>query len=188
MTIEGVQQDRLLIRFFRLDPTDSERDASFVLDISGQNYKGMSLIFHISLRPVLTFAVITASPHLSSMAILVNALNESRDIYTFIKDVRTAYKPLVSPFFSLSTWFTYAIFSLTLPHDQIFLNPTFLYTSSINWCIIIPNHPIDVIFRQAIMQMIFHSTFVTSTRIRLDELWWLFYIKTLNKRTRTSEA
>ena len=38
--IEGVQVDRLLIRFFDLDPTDSERDASFVLDISGSNYKG----------------------------------------------------------------------------------------------------------------------------------------------------
>lgn len=46
MTIEGVQQERLLIRFFRLDPTDPERDASFVLDISGQNYKGI-LINHL---------------------------------------------------------------------------------------------------------------------------------------------
>ncbi|KAF9522731.1 chromosome segregation protein Spc25-domain-containing protein [Crepidotus variabilis] len=76
-TVEGVQADRLLIRYFQLDPTDAERDASFVLDISGQNFK-----------------VITASPHLQSMAILVNSLNESRDLYAFILNVRTAYTPL----------------------------------------------------------------------------------------------
>jgi len=40
--IEGVEADRLLIRFFGLDPTDQERDASFVLDMSSQNYKGMT--------------------------------------------------------------------------------------------------------------------------------------------------
>jgi kinetochore protein Spc25 len=39
-TIEGVQLNRLLIRFFALDPTDPRRDASFVLDMSSQNYKG----------------------------------------------------------------------------------------------------------------------------------------------------
>lgn len=48
--------------------------------------------------------VITASPHLQSMAILVNNLNETRDIYTFIRDVRAAYKPLVClAFFLIET-------------------------------------------------------------------------------------
>ena len=40
--IEGLQQDRLLIRFSEIDPTDLERDASFVLDMSSQNFKGLS--------------------------------------------------------------------------------------------------------------------------------------------------
>jgi len=38
------------------------------------------------------------------MAILVNTLNETRDIYAFIRDVRTAYRPLVSlPTYTEST-------------------------------------------------------------------------------------
>ncbi|KAF8962286.1 chromosome segregation protein Spc25-domain-containing protein [Flammula alnicola] len=76
--IEGVEKDRLLVRFFRIDPSDLEREASFVIDIATQNFK-----------------VITSSPHLPSMAILVSNLNESRDIYTFIRDVRAAYKLLL---------------------------------------------------------------------------------------------
>ncbi|KAF9480912.1 hypothetical protein BDN70DRAFT_876932 [Pholiota conissans] len=78
--IEGIEKDRLLIRFARLDPSDPEREASFVIDIATQ-----------------TFKVITASPHLPSMNILVSNLNESRDIYTFIRDVRAAYKVLLDP-------------------------------------------------------------------------------------------
>jgi kinetochore protein Spc25 len=96
-TIEGVQADRLLIRFFGLDPTDPERDASFVLDMSSQNYKGTRLLLrHLGLINFCPLIVITASPHLPSMAILVNALNETRDIFAFMRNVRTAYKPLVS--------------------------------------------------------------------------------------------
>jgi hypothetical protein len=47
--------------------------------------------------------VITASPHLPSMAILVNTLNDTRDVFAFIRDVRAAYRPLVS--LSLDTTF-----------------------------------------------------------------------------------
>jgi kinetochore protein Spc25 len=39
-TIEGVGKDRLLVRFSSIDPTDPDREATFVLDISAQNYKG----------------------------------------------------------------------------------------------------------------------------------------------------
>jgi hypothetical protein len=45
--------------------------------------------------PDLNFLVITSSPPLPSMSILVNNLNETRDVYTFIRDVRAAYKLLV---------------------------------------------------------------------------------------------
>ncbi|CAA7268447.1 unnamed protein product [Cyclocybe aegerita] len=76
-TIEGVEKDRLLIRFSQLDPSDPEREASFVIDLSNDIYK-----------------IITSSPHLPSMPILVNNLNESKDIYTFIREVRTGYKGL----------------------------------------------------------------------------------------------
>ena len=38
--IEGVEKDRLLIRYFKIDPSDPEREASFVIDIGGDNFKG----------------------------------------------------------------------------------------------------------------------------------------------------
>ena len=38
--IEGVEKDRLLVRFSRIDPTDIEREASFVIDFLNQTYKG----------------------------------------------------------------------------------------------------------------------------------------------------
>src|SRR5258705_107835 len=69
-TIEGVQVDRLLIRFFGLDRTDPERDASFVLDMSTHNYKGTRRIAFptAGLTKCPSPIVITASPHLPSMA------------------------------------------------------------------------------------------------------------------------
>ncbi|KAF8899825.1 chromosome segregation protein Spc25-domain-containing protein [Gymnopilus junonius] len=78
--IEGVEKDRLLVRFSRLDPTEPQKEASFVIDLASE-----------------TFKIITASPHLPSMPILVNNLNESRDIYAFFRDVRAAYVLLLAP-------------------------------------------------------------------------------------------
>ncbi|KJA26937.1 hypothetical protein HYPSUDRAFT_36107 [Hypholoma sublateritium FD-334 SS-4] len=79
-TIEGVEKDRLLARFSHLDPSDPEREASFVLDLSTEAYK-----------------VITSSPQLPSMHILIHTLNESRDIYTFFKEARAAFKLMLDP-------------------------------------------------------------------------------------------
>ncbi|KAH9476992.1 putative kinetochore protein SPC25 [Psilocybe cubensis] len=77
-SIEGVETDQLLIRFHRVDPSDPERVAGFVIDISTQIYK-----------------IITSSPNLPSMPILVNDLNETRNIYDFIREVRAAYANLL---------------------------------------------------------------------------------------------
>ena len=38
--IEGVEKDRLLVRFSRIDSTEIDREASFVIDLSSQMYKG----------------------------------------------------------------------------------------------------------------------------------------------------
>ena len=38
--IEGVEKDRLLVRFSRIDSTEIGREASFVIDLSSQMYKG----------------------------------------------------------------------------------------------------------------------------------------------------
>ncbi|PPR02258.1 hypothetical protein CVT24_011607 [Panaeolus cyanescens] len=77
--IEGVDMNKLLIVFSNLDPAEPHREASFVLDLSTTTYK-----------------VLTASPVLPTMAVLVSRLNDSMDIYAFIKDVRVAYQQMVN--------------------------------------------------------------------------------------------
>ncbi len=46
-TIEGIGRDQILVRFTHVDPSDSSREFSLVLDISDSAYKGVS-----SIRPV----------------------------------------------------------------------------------------------------------------------------------------
>ena len=43
-----------------------------------------------------TFTVMTSSPQLPTMAILVNDLNEDHDLYSFIRKVREGYEMMVS--------------------------------------------------------------------------------------------
>jgi len=38
--IEGVEKDRLLVRFSRIDSSEIDREASFVIDLLNQMYKG----------------------------------------------------------------------------------------------------------------------------------------------------
>lgn len=72
---EGIEHERILIRFYRLNPTDQEQESSLVLDVSSTLYK-----------------VMTSSPTLPSMPILVDTLNTTRDIFNFIIQVRAAFK------------------------------------------------------------------------------------------------
>ncbi|KAF8262620.1 hypothetical protein EI94DRAFT_1743136, partial [Lactarius quietus] len=80
--IEGVSPEQLLIRYTIKggDNSRSTHEASFVLDLSSQQ----------------TFKVLTSTPQLPTMPILLDQLNESGDVYTFIKRVRQAYVKLFS--------------------------------------------------------------------------------------------
>lgn len=42
--VEGMQKEQLLIRFRSLDLSDQDREFSFILDVTGSNYKGMYAI------------------------------------------------------------------------------------------------------------------------------------------------
>ncbi|KAG6906766.1 hypothetical protein DXG01_012242 [Tephrocybe rancida] len=78
--IEGINStDRLLLRFFHLSPTDPDLEVSLVLDVS-QGYK-----------------VVTASPLLPTLPILVNTLLETRDFCSFVRHVRGAYQTHLDP-------------------------------------------------------------------------------------------
>ncbi|EDR00256.1 uncharacterized protein LACBIDRAFT_314434 [Laccaria bicolor S238N-H82] len=77
--IEGVERDQLLVRFARLQPSDQNCEASFVIDVSNKTYR-----------------IITSSPHLPILPILVNALNETGDVYAFVRQVRDQYLELFS--------------------------------------------------------------------------------------------
>ncbi|RXW23465.1 hypothetical protein EST38_g2362 [Candolleomyces aberdarensis] len=76
-SMEGIEKDQLFVRFWQLDPSDPQRDASLVIDLSSSNYR-----------------VLTSSPLLPSLPILVTSLNETGDIYLFIKQAREKYREL----------------------------------------------------------------------------------------------
>jgi kinetochore protein Spc25, fungi type len=92
--VEGIEKDRLLVRFTHIAKFDLEREFSFVLDVSNRLYKGLVIdaasfcsLTHIGL-------VLTTTPLLPNLPILVDQLNESRDVYAFIRQVRSAFQDL----------------------------------------------------------------------------------------------
>ncbi|KAF9034214.1 hypothetical protein BDZ89DRAFT_1062645 [Hymenopellis radicata] len=95
--IEGLEADQLLIRFWFIDPNRPEREFTFVLDVGGSGYKVRDVMFFtvydISHSPL---PVVTSSPPLPSLSVLVNSLNDSKDIYWFILAMRQAFVKLVS--------------------------------------------------------------------------------------------
>ncbi|KAG1809918.1 chromosome segregation protein Spc25-domain-containing protein [Suillus plorans] len=76
--IEGIEKDRLLIRFTHIDKLDIDREFSFVLDVASSSNQ-----------------VITTTPPLPNLPILLNELNETRDIFHFIRSMRSAFALLV---------------------------------------------------------------------------------------------
>ena len=94
--VEGIEKDQLLVRFSYLDGSDLEREFSFVLDVSSRAYRGeCSLFVHFHWFWTLICLVLTSTPLLPTLPIYVEELNESRDVYTFIKQVRRAFEELV---------------------------------------------------------------------------------------------
>jgi kinetochore protein Spc25 len=98
--VEGIEKDQLLVRFSHVDKSYLEREFSFVLDVSLRAYRGAWLRFVPSL--VLDadvgcrwIVVLTSTPLLPTLPIYVEELNESRDLYAFIKQVRRAFEGLV---------------------------------------------------------------------------------------------
>lgn len=92
--VEGVGKDQLLIRFSHIDPSDSRREASFVLDVSARSYKGVYLTAAICHSPMLRFLVLTSTPPLPTLPIMLDKLNESRDVFAFIRSVRQGYQEM----------------------------------------------------------------------------------------------
>jgi len=77
--MEGIEKDQLLVRFSHLEKTNPDRECSLVLDVSGQNYK-----------------VLTTTPALAILPILVDELNASRDIRAFMQEIRREFFVLVN--------------------------------------------------------------------------------------------
>jgi len=94
--VEGIEKDQLLVRFSYLDRSDLEREFSFVLDVSSRAYRRECSLF-VRFRGFWTLIciVLTSTPLLPTLPIYVEELNESRDVYTFIKQVRRAFEELV---------------------------------------------------------------------------------------------
>ncbi|KAJ7097575.1 chromosome segregation protein Spc25-domain-containing protein [Mycena epipterygia] len=75
--VEGVDEDQLLVRMSKIHPSDPSREFTFVLDVSGASYK-----------------VLTSSPSLPTLPLLVGQLRDSKDLFAFVLDVRRAYVDL----------------------------------------------------------------------------------------------
>ncbi|KZT09030.1 uncharacterized protein LAESUDRAFT_675608 [Laetiporus sulphureus 93-53] len=78
-SIEGIERDMLLVRFLRLDDADPTREFSMVIDVSSPLYE-----------------VPTATPFLPTLPIHLDELNETRDVYAFIRQVRDAFLTAIS--------------------------------------------------------------------------------------------
>lgn len=78
--IDGIETDKLLIRFSHVDEANLDREFSFVLDVSEPSYN-----------------VITTTPPLPKLPILLNALKETGSIYRFIKLMRIAFLESLHP-------------------------------------------------------------------------------------------
>ncbi|KAJ3720260.1 chromosome segregation protein Spc25-domain-containing protein [Lentinula guzmanii] len=72
--IEGMEKEQLLISFRCVDISDPDREFSFILDVSGPNYK-----------------VVKTSPPLPSLPLLVDRLNITQDIFAFIVQIRQEF-------------------------------------------------------------------------------------------------
>ncbi|KAJ4481056.1 chromosome segregation protein Spc25-domain-containing protein, partial [Lentinula aciculospora] len=72
--IEGMEKEQLLISFRCVDISDPNREFSFILDVSGTNYK-----------------VVKTSPPLPSLPLLVDKLNITQDIFAFIVQTRQEF-------------------------------------------------------------------------------------------------
>ncbi|KAF5355787.1 hypothetical protein D9756_004293 [Leucocoprinus leucothites] len=72
--IEGVGKDKLLFRFTNTNHEDPTQEASFVLDIADADYK-----------------VVTISPNLPAISVLLSQLSDTGDIYTFIRAVQKVF-------------------------------------------------------------------------------------------------
>jgi kinetochore protein Spc25 len=89
--IEGIDKDQLLVRFTHIDPSDLDREFSLVLDVSDRTYKGLLLLKHIIQTLFKNSTVIVSTPMLPTLPILLDELNQTRDVYNFIKRVRQAF-------------------------------------------------------------------------------------------------
>ncbi|EMD41496.1 hypothetical protein CERSUDRAFT_146490, partial [Gelatoporia subvermispora B] len=72
--VEGIDKDRILIRFTHIDSANLDREFSIVMDLSDRSYR-----------------VPTTTPFLPVLPILLEELNATRDFYAFIRRARHAF-------------------------------------------------------------------------------------------------
>lgn len=90
--VEGIEKDQLLVRYCNVDSSEPEREFSFVIDVSDRVYKGKCGCNAIGRSNSCMSVVLTSSPPLPPLALLVDTLIDTRDVYEFIRQVRAAYE------------------------------------------------------------------------------------------------
>lgn len=93
--IEGIEADQLLIRFSHIDEANVDREFSFVLDVSTPSYNGEFPVDVLQTSLICIALVITTTPPLPALPILLRELNQTGDVYRFIKCMRSAFRDLL---------------------------------------------------------------------------------------------
>jgi kinetochore protein Spc25 len=95
--VEGIDKQQLLIRFSHLHIFDLDREVSFVIDVSTRSYKGQQhfYLFSYFAHIASVSSVITSTPPLPMLPILIGEVNQSRDVYSFIREIRCAFMEMM---------------------------------------------------------------------------------------------
>lgn len=86
--VKSIKTDTIMFLFTHINEADWKQEYSFVIDVSEQEYK-----CEINLTPV-----VECCPEVAVSASLLNDLNESRDLYLFLKKMRAAFVDHVKRF------------------------------------------------------------------------------------------
>ena len=88
--------DQTLIRFLYIDPQDPDREFHIVLDSSSRLFKGEYPEHSLMNYETDIRVVAVCHPPIATLPLLVDRLNSSRDMFTFIRDIRAQFVQMVS--------------------------------------------------------------------------------------------
>lgn len=84
------------MQFLSIDDSEPDREFRFVIDISENTYRSSSfLLLYATTQANAGFLIVqTCSPMISTLSLLLDELNETRNLYSFIHQMRKEFERL----------------------------------------------------------------------------------------------